>query len=454
MRRHPLVIAVAIGVALAAANGLRPDRHTHTHAQPPAASPCQPRPSAVAEPGVVAPGAPTTVTLAVDFGGCPADGDSLHVVLVLDASSSMGADQRAALKRATDAFIDALDLAGHPNAEVGVVQFSNAAKVLCQLTNRSSQAKSCVAHLGAIGNSCIACGITAGAGVLRRGRSQSTDLATLREVLIVVADGENATGREPVLTAATQAKADGIEVFTVCLGPACDAAVLHAAATSPRHALAARVDLAVTLPLVFDRIRTDTAAGRLGRLRVTDTVAPGMTLVEASIAPPAASISPDKRTIVWDPAVVRLPHVTFRYTARVPAAPGSYGVDLGALAAFTDTLGGAGAFTFPIPRVEVVLNPPTLTPAPTSVVPTPPPLTPVPTPVEPAPCPRLSGRIPQAAIDGALADPSRVGGWNLPCRIGHPISPLNPPRRRLDLRNVNQPWHPVFNGLVFKCGCS
>jgi len=69
-------------------------------------------------------------------------------------------------------------------------------------------------------------------------------------------------------------------------------------------------------------------------------------------------------------------------------------------------------------------------------------------------CPRLTNRVPAAAINAALAAPDRVYGYNLRCnpnREPHPF--FNPPRRWLGLRNPNIPYHPVYNGLVFKCGC-
>jgi hypothetical protein len=69
-------------------------------------------------------------------------------------------------------------------------------------------------------------------------------------------------------------------------------------------------------------------------------------------------------------------------------------------------------------------------------------------------CARLQGRVPQAVINDALANPSSIFGWDLPCNPSLPPGPNNPLRRQLGLRNASVPYHPVFNGLVWKCGCS
>jgi len=81
--------------------------------------------------------------------------------------------------------------------------------------------------------------------------------------------------------------------------------------------------------------------------------------------------------------------------------------------------------------------------------------TPTPTPLAaggPQLGPSLTGRVPAAAIAAALADPSSVWGWNVPCNPNVPVGPHNPLRRTLRLQNPNVPYHPLFNGLVFACG--
>lgn len=68
-------------------------------------------------------------------------------------------------------------------------------------------------------------------------------------------------------------------------------------------------------------------------------------------------------------------------------------------------------------------------------------------------CPRLAGTAPASAIAAALANPTGVSGYGRPCHPNLPPGPLNWPRRWLSLRNLNVPYHPLFNALIFKCGC-
>lgn len=74
---------------------------------------------------------------------------------------------------------------------------------------------------------------------------------------------------------------------------------------------------------------------------------------------------------------------------------------------------------------------------------------------EPTPqvCPEIRNRVPEAAIDAALNRPYRVPGFNQPHDPASPPGPDNPRRTWLSIRNVQLPWHPLYNGLVFKASC-
>jgi hypothetical protein len=62
--------------------------------------------------------------------------------------------------------------------------------------------------------------------------------------------------------------------------------------------------------------------------------------------------------------------------------------------------------------------------------------------------------VPQAAISDAMANPGAYGGWDLPCNPNLPPNgALNPMRRHLDLLSSTKPYHPLYNGLVWRCGC-
>jgi hypothetical protein len=86
---------------------------------------------------------------------------------------------------------------------------------------------------------------------------------------------------------------------------------------------------------------------------------------------------------------------------------------------------------------------PTATPAP--------PATPAPT---PAPvCPQIRGRVPDADIAAAVADPGRVAGHGALERPDLPASPYNRPRTWLSLRSLDVPYGRLSNGLVWRGGC-
>ncbi len=68
-------------------------------------------------------------------------------------------------------------------------------------------------------------------------------------------------------------------------------------------------------------------------------------------------------------------------------------------------------------------------------------------------CPNLDRVVPVAVINAALANPPAVLGWGQLCTPGLPESPTNTWRSRLTLQNRSAAYHPIFNGVVFKCGC-
>jgi hypothetical protein len=81
---------------------------------------------------------------------------------------------------------------------------------------------------------------------------------------------------------------------------------------------------------------------------------------------------------------------------------------------------------------------------------------PTPTPIVPAgPCIcRLARQaLPSAVLNDAIANPARHEGWQQPLDPGKPVSPYNPPRTCLTLRNPNVAFHPTFNGPVWRVGC-
>ncbi len=71
----------------------------------------------------------------------------------------------------------------------------------------------------------------------------------------------------------------------------------------------------------------------------------------------------------------------------------------------------------------------------------------------PETCPLIVGRVPQQVVQAALASPAEVRGYGQVCQPGLPPGRFNPVRSSLSLDNPNSPYHPLFNSLVWKCGC-
>lgn len=68
-------------------------------------------------------------------------------------------------------------------------------------------------------------------------------------------------------------------------------------------------------------------------------------------------------------------------------------------------------------------------------------------------CPRVGNRVPRAVIDAALANPAAINGWGVRCWHHLKASPFNPLREYLDILNPNKPYSPLYNPVIFKCGC-
>ncbi len=91
-------------------------------------------------------------------------------------------------------------------------------------------------------------------------------------------------------------------------------------------------------------------------------------------------------------------------------------------------------------QVPTSLPPPAPTPRPTEIS-------------DAKACPRLERRVPPSAIDAALANPNKVGGYNRLRDENKPASPMNPRQVNLSLLNPSVPYHPLFNPLHFRAGC-
>ena len=79
-------------------------------------------------------------------------------------------------------------------------------------------------------------------------------------------------------------------------------------------------------------------------------------------------------------------------------------------------------------------------------------------------CRITHSKAPSAAIAYALANPEQIWGWNRLLDEGKPgappyptpghDAPPNPRRTCLDIWNRGIPYHPLFNSVVWRAGCT
>lgn len=339
-----------------------------------------------ANPGVILLGETVDVTLTVTA-LCAGEQFPLHIVLVLDASGSMAGEPTREMKKAARELIKRLDIRNNPSTKVGVVSFNSTANVLCQLTDSTSRASSCVNRVGASGGTSISQGIIAGIKVFNQGRRDVPDPDSLREVMVVLSDGADNAGCGPVQRAAGQASGAGILVVTVCVGDGCDVQCMRSVASSPRYFFEARQ--ASQLGAVFEQIRKQIQNVILKQMTVIDTLPDNMEYVEGSGQPEPNDFGTNNDQLTWRTSFVPKEGVTYTFKLR-PREVGYHRTNNGAYGEFRDNKNRTGSFDFLDPYVLVLkpeslqtpTMPPTPTPTntPTNTPTTGPTLTPTPTP--------------------------------------------------------------------------
>jgi hypothetical protein len=217
--------------------------------------------------------------------------------------------------------------------------------------------------------------------------------------------------------------------------------------------------------MVYDQ-RHDAAIQVLGRKKITisggnasaSAQRPIFGLTCASIAQETAtatlmatatSTAPVTGTVAATATGMATGTMTITATAGTPTATATLG---SATATMTATMTVEPTLTAPATPTPSPTRTPlpsaTMTPAPPTVPPTA--GTPAP---EPEVCPDLERMVPQPAIDNALANPATVQGWLMLCNPNVPPSIWNTYRRYLGLQNSGKPYNPLFNSVIYKCGC-
>lgn len=147
----------------------------------------------------------------------------IDLMLVIDRSGSMSGQPIVDAKAAAIAFVDFLDLG---TDRVGLASFESVASLDVPLTHNGETVKTAINNLIASGGTAIGEGVAVG-------HSQLIANATpgVTPVLVVLSDGVNGSGRDP-LTAANAAKAEGIKVVTIGLGFGADEDLMRAMAST------------------------------------------------------------------------------------------------------------------------------------------------------------------------------------------------------------------------------
>lgn len=315
---------------------------------------CTSRATMVAEPAIVQAGGEVTVT-AHASALCDAPDVHQHVVLVLDASSSMAGAPMAALSETVRSFVRTAELG--PTRRLGIATFADSGKILCRLTADAAVLEACVDRLAVDpsvgGGSSISAGIQTGMRVMIEGRRDFVTLPDdIREVLLVLSDGSDNAGCDAVQRAAEQAKAQGMLVVTVCVGSGCDASCMRSAASSPRYHLVA--DGPSDLARAFDELATilERISQEIKRssLEVRLVPGPGMEVVDGSQSPGAPELHANGLGWAFDRPSSDGVTATFRVRPLVAG-------DLPVLASAEVTYGIPGEvlaqFAFDVPRVAV-----------------------------------------------------------------------------------------------------
>jgi hypothetical protein len=137
------------------------------------------------------------------------------------------------MKEGAGGLVRGMDMAAHPERRVAVTEYRSFPNRLCELTNDEAEALSCVERIDTHGESSLGFGMLDGSSALSEGRPpQPPDP---RESLVALAGGVQSEGCGPVLYAADRAKAQGVTVYTICLGPECDPSCLRQAASGPER---------------------------------------------------------------------------------------------------------------------------------------------------------------------------------------------------------------------------
>ena len=395
--------------------------------------PCNTNRDKTAEPALIDLGDAVTVTLSFD-GSCPETARKADVVLVLDASTSMyDRDKLIKAKAAAKLFVDEMD----PQlVQIGLVSFNASPKDELDLTVDYARVKRAIDAVVNKTGTNIVDGLDAGAQ-MSIGSNHRPDATP---VVVFLTDGGHSVASPPfddIDQVIDRVRAAGIETYAIGLDGAERWVLRRIAGARSRYVQVADPDrLAEIYRVIAGRIK---ATKLFTTITIEDFIPDNMTYVSGS-AEPAAYYDAAAHKLAW--SFQDVPQSGDRMTYRlVPEEVGVWPTNVQAYGPYTDGLGHEGRIVFPIPTVEVR----------------------GPEVPEGCVCRITLQKAPRESIEFALANPERISGWN---RLldeskpgappfpnpGHDLPP-NPRRTCLDIQNRAIPFHPLFNGVIWRAGC-
>lgn len=300
-------------------------------------------------PKTVTVGEEVTVT-SVFTADCSKAANPLHVVFALDVSGSMAGkpltDTVGVLRTWTE---DLLAEDQSTVTRVGLVAFNDTVVRRCGLKRSvGGFIGNCLTGLPVKGGSDLSKGIIESLSVLADGRSLVGPDATPTEVIIVLSDGANNLGCDPVKSAARRAKGQGVLVVTVCIGEACDAQCMRESASSSRY----HFDIAQSNAILDMLHKIRVSGNGLRRLTLNEDLAPNLEYVAGS-AVPAGAWDPATGRLSWDLASVPAEPMTLIFRLR-PLEVGTLPSGRASEASFTDQQGATGTVTAAIEPIMVL----------------------------------------------------------------------------------------------------
>jgi Mg-chelatase subunit ChlD len=301
--------------------------------------PCQPEVAKTADPARLPLG--DSVEVKLSFGAvCPGEVNPVDIVLVQDVSGSMSGGPLADAKAALLGFLNTVDSEG---MRVGLVAFDHEIALRLAPSADLAPVRAAVAALQAGGGTDIALGLRDARNLLRGRRPEATP------VVVLMTDGYNNAGPDPVLEESLDLRTDGILVVAVCFGGRCDPSLPDAATDESYYYSVLTGD---ELLVLFAELGAQLRQARLASLRIVDRLPANMRYVPGSAVPAPVFVTAD--SLVWDLVDPPAGGVAVRYRAE-PLLLGLQPTNASATASYVDDRGRRGEAPFPVPQVETYI---------------------------------------------------------------------------------------------------